>query len=615
MRSGFSSKCVLSFLVLSLWCVVSSPAFAAGSVHALTLYGAPKYAPDFAYFDYANPAAPKGGEMRLAAAGTFDSLNPYIIKGVSAPGLGMLFQTLMSASDDEVFSRYGQIAESVEMPDDRSFVIFNLRPKARWHDGKPVTAEDVAWTFRTLLDKGHPFYRSYYGHVKAVKVESPTRVRFDFDMAGNRELPLIISEMPVLPRHFWEGKDFGATTLDKPLGSGPYRIKSVDTGKRIVYERVPDWWAADLPVNKGLYNFDTISYDLFRDETVLLQALFSGVYDFRQENIAKSWATAYDQRPVREGLIKKEEIKHSLPAGMQGFAFNTRRAIFKDPKVREALNLAFDFEWSNKQFAYGAYKRTRSYFENSDLSSTGLPEGRELEILTAYKGKIPDSIFTTPYAPPKTDGSGNLRENLSKARTLLKEAGWAVGKSGLLEKDGVPFKFEFLSHSETFERWISPFLANLKKLGIEGSFRVVDAAQYQKRMDSFDFDMTNGLFPQSLSPGNEQRDFWGADKADVNGSRNIIGIKDPVVDALIAGLVAAPTREDLAAHAKALDRVLLSGHYVIPNWHTDHYRVAYWDKFGRPEVTAPYGLGVPETWWQDAEKAAKISHAAPTSGQ
>lgn len=582
-------------------------------VHALALHGAPKYAADFQHLDYVNPQAPKGGEMRLAAAGTFDTLNSFIIKGIAAPGISMIYQTLMSNTEDEAFSEYGQVAESVEMPDDRSFVVFNLRPAARWQDGQPLTADDVVFSFDTLMKKGHPFFHSYYSHVKEAVAENPHRVKFVFDMVGNRELPLIIGQMMVLPKHYWEGRNFEETTLVPPLGSGPYKIKSVDAGKRIVYERVKDWWAKDLPINRGQHNFDTITYDVYRDETVLLQALFAGAYDFRLENIAKAWNTGYDQKPVREGLIKKEEMRHEVPSGMQAFVFNTRRPIFQDAKVREALGYAFDFEWANKQFAFGTYARTKSYFDNSELASSGLPQGRELEILEKYRGQVPDEVFTAPFANPVTDGSGaGVRANLSQAKKILTAAGWRPGKDGVLSKDGVKLKFEILVDSPTFERWINPFISNLKKIGVEASLRVVDAAQYQNRMDGFDFDMTISVFGQSLSPGNEQRDFWGSDKADVKGSRNVIGIKNPVVDELIGLVVTAPDRAELVARVHALDRVLLWNHYVIPQWHIGYHRLAWWDKFGRPAVAPKYGLGVPETWWHDAEKAARIAEKSPT---
>jgi microcin C transport system substrate-binding protein len=407
------------FTLALLLCVLflSTAAFATtiNPLPGIAMHGTPKYAADFKNLEYVNPDAPKGGGLHLAAEGTFDSLNPYVIKGVPAPGIGMVYQTLMASTEDEAFSEYGLLAATTEMPEDRSWVVFNLRPEARWNDGKPVTAEDVVWSFNTLMDKGHPFYKAYYANVKSAVAESPTRVKFTFNMAGNRELPLIMGQMPVLPQHFWEGKDFAKSTLEMPLGSGPYRVKSFDAGRRITYERVKDWWAKDLPIVKGQYNFDTIIYDLYRDETVLLQAFFSGNYDFRQENVAKSWNAEYDQPPVRQGLIKKEEIHHSIPAGMQSFAFNIRRPMFQDARVRQALGYAFDFEWSNKQFAYSTYKRTQSYFANSELASSGLPTGRELEILQKFKGQVPDDLFTKEFTLPKTSGSGqDMRQNLAR---------------------------------------------------------------------------------------------------------------------------------------------------------------------------------------------------------
>lgn len=582
-------------------------------VHALAMHGDPKYPVDFTHFEYTNPDAPKGGTLHLAAMGTFDNLNPFILKGVAAPGSDLPFLTLLTNSSDEAFTEYGMLAQSIEMPEDRGQVTFNLYPEARWHDGQPLTADDVVWTFNTLMEKGHPFYKAYYANVKEVTAEGKHRVTFKFNMTGNRELPLIMGQMPVLPKHAFAGKDFAETTLQPIVGSGPYKIKSVKDGSRITYERVKDWWAKDLPVVKGQYNFDGIVYDLFRDETVLLQALFSGNYDVRVENIAKAWNEEYDnQRAVKEGWIKREEIPHSLPAGMQGFAFNIRRDIFKDPQVRAALNYAFDFEWSNKKFAGGKYKRTDSYFENSELAAEGLPTGQELEILEPFRAQLPETVFTEVYKNPVTNGSGHdVRRNLATAKDMLVKAGWQVGKTGTLEKDGKPFKFEILLNSDSFLRWIGPMIENLKRLGVEASVRVVDTAQYQNRMDTFDFDMVVATFGQSLSPGNEQRDFWGSEKADVNGSRNIIGIKSPVVDALIDKIIVAPDRETLIATSRALDRVLLSGHYVIPNWHINYHRVAYWNKFGHPAVAPKYALGITNTWWYDADKAAKLKTIAP----
>ena len=575
----------------------------------VAMHGTPKYAADFKNLDYVNPNALKGGEIRLAVSGTFDSLNPYIIKGIAAPGVTMVYQTLMANTEDEAFSEYGLLAETIEMPKDRSWVVFNLRQQARWNDGLPVTAEDIVWSFNTLMTEGHPFYRAYYANVKSVVAESPYRVKFTFNMAGNRELPLIMGQMPILPKHYWEGKDFAKSTVEIPLGSGAYKVKSVESGRRIIYKRVVDWWAKDLPIVKGMYNFDTIVYDVYRDETVLLQAFFSGDYDFRHENVAKSWNAGYDQPPVRDGLIKKEEVSHGLPAGMQSFAYNLRRPMFQDARVRQALGYAFDFEWSNKQFAFGKYKRTQSFFANSDLASSGLPIGREMEILQKFKGRIPDEVLTKEFSVPKTSGSGqDVRKNLGTARKMLEDAGWLIGKSGMLEKNGQPFKFEILVDSDMFGRWINPMISNLKKLGIAANLRVVDATQYQNRINTFDFDMTVANFGQSLSPGNEQRDFWSSAKADVNGSRNIIGIKNPVVDELIDMIVSAPDRDELVARTRALDRVLLWNYYVIPQWYLDYFRLAWWDKFGRPVISPKYGLGVVETWWYDAEKVAKIDN-------
>lgn len=580
-------------------------------VHGLSMYGDLKYPADYAHFDYVNPDAPKGGILRLAERSTFDSLNPFILKGKAAPGLGLTFDTLMVSSDDEAFAEYGLLAESVEMPEDRSYVVFNLRPQARFHDGKPVTADDVVFTFKTLMEKGNPFYRAYYADVKDAVAESATRVKFTFKAAGNRELPLIMGQMQVLPKHAWADRDFSSANLTPLTGSGPYKVDKVDPGRKITYTRVKDWWAKDLPFAKGRYNFDTVTFDLYRDQSVLLQALFAGEYDVRQENIAKAWSSEYNHPAVTKGLIKKEEIKHEIPTGMQGFAYNTRRAFFKDARVREALNYAFDFEWSNRQFAAGAYKRTASYFENSELAARGKPEGRELEILQALAKKYPDAVparaLSDAYANPKTSGSGSdIRANLATAKKLLAEAGWTVDAKGALTREGKPFRFEILLHDAAFERWAQPFAGNLKKLGITATLRTVDPTQYQNRLDSFDFDMTVGTFGQSLSPGNEQRDFWGSDKVKENGSRNLAGVSNPAVDDLIDQIINAPDRAELVARTHALDRLLLWNFYVVPHWHIDRHRVAYWNRFGHPATPAKYSLGIVDTWWYDAEKAVKL---------
>lgn len=595
---------VLAAAVLDPWGALAQEA---RPRHAIAMHGEPKYGPGFKNFDYADPDAPKGGDVRLAAIGTFDNLNPYILKGVAAVGLGGLFETLMTSSDDEAFTKYGLLAESIEVPDDRSWAAFTLRAEARWHDGRPVTPEDVIWSLETLKTKGHPFYRTYFANIAKAERTGERSVRFTFSGGENRELPLIAGELPILPRHYWEGREFGKTTLKPPLGSGPYRVKSLDPGRSITYERIKDYWGAEIPVNKGRNNFDTIRYDYYRDTTVALEAFKSGGYDFRIENTSKDWATAYDAPPVRQGLIKLEEIRHQRPTGMQAFVFNTRREIFRDPRVRRALAFAFDFEWSNKNLFYGQYTRTESYFSNSELASTGLPGPEELKILEPLRGQIPDQVFTETYKPPASDGSGNIRRNLRQGLSLLKQAGWVFKDRKLVKAEtGLPFSFEILLSQPVWERIALPFVKNLERFGIEARVRTVDAAQYQKRTENFDFDMTVDVFGQSLSPGNEQRDLWGSEAAGRQGSRNTIGIRDEAVDRLIELVISAPDRDSLIHRTRALDRVLLWGHYLIPHWHIRSFRVAYWDKFGRPPTNPKYDLGF-DTWWIDETKVAALA--------
>ena len=569
--------------------------------HGVTFYGDLKYDEDFEAFEYVNPDSSKGGVFKLSRIGTFDSFNPFIIKGVPAAGVGLVYETLMESSSDEIFSEYGLLAQWVTVAPDMSFVEYKIRDEARWHDGKKITPEDVIWTFNTLIEKGNPFYKAYYGDVDTVVDLGGGIVRFQFkDGVENRELPLILGQMPVLPKHFWDGKDFSKSSLEKPLGSGPYQIKEFDPGARIRYERVDNHWAKDLSIYKGRYNFQEIEFIYFRDDTVALQAFLSGDVDARQENTAKTWATSYTGEGVKSGEITLAEIPHSLPTGMQGFIYNIRRPIFQDKAVREALSYAFDFEWSNEKFAYGAYKRTHSYFSNSELASYGLPQGKELEILESYKEQLPIEVFEEEYMPPKSDGSGNNRALLRRGMMVLDEAGWALGNDRVREKDGVKLQFEIITQNPAFERWFAPFIQNLKRMGVEARLRVLDTAQYSNRITSFDYDMTIGVFPQSNSPGNEQRDFWHSEKADMEGSRNLIGIKDDVVDALVEKIISAQDREELVASCRALDRVLLWNHYLIPNWHINVWRVAYWDnKLELPEITAPYGLGMIDTWWVD----------------
>jgi microcin C transport system substrate-binding protein len=574
--------------------------------HAIAMHGAPKYGPDFTHLDYVNPDAPKGGTIRLGQRGTFDSFNQYIPKGTA--GRSSSIESLMLHSRNEPFTMYGLIAESIEWPEDRSWVAFTLRPEARWHDGRPITVEDVVWSFETLKTKGHPFYRFYYGSVDKAEKVGERKVKFIFSESGNRELPLIVGELPILPKHYWEaeGRDFEKTTLEPPLGSGPYRVADFEAGHHIVLERVEDYWGQDLPINRGQDNFDRIRTDYYFDETAIRLAINSGDIDYREENQAKAWALEYDVPAVRDGWLNKVEIPHRRPTGMSAFVMNTRRSVFRDARVRRALAYAFDFEWTNRNIFFGQYNRTDSYFSNSELAATGLPQGEELEILERYRGRIPEEVFTTVYTVPSTDGSGWPRENLKRAFELLAEAGWLVEDMKLVNAETKQqMTFEILYVSLDLERVVLPFIRNLRRLGIATRPRFVDTSQYINRLRSFDFDMIISGWPESDSPGNEQRDFWSSSAADQPASRNRIGIKDPVIDELIEFLIVAPTRESLIARTRALDRVLLWNHFVIPTWSLRRQRILYWDKFSRPEQPAKSGTSW-SRWWFDPVKAARL---------
>ncbi len=572
--------------------------------HAIAMHGEPKYSKNFENVEYINPNSIKGGSIVRSAIGTYDSFNPFILKGTSAAGIGGLYETLTTGSSDEAFTEYGLLAETIEWPDDRSWVSFTLRKEAYWHDGKKITADDVVWTFNTLMEKGHPFYKYYYGDVKEVVKEQENKVRFNFTTNTNKELVLIVGQLPVLPKHYWENKNFEETSLEIPIGSGPYKIKSFDSGRSITYELDQNYWGfgASIPIKIGKDNFGTIRYDYYKDRGIEREAFKSGEIDFFSENSSKEWATAYDINAVNEGLIKKELISHENPQGMQGFAFNIRKDKFKDRRVRKALSYAFDFEWSNKNLFFDAYKRTDSFFENSELASSGLPSKKELNYLNPYFDVLPKEVFTEEYTNPVTDGSGYMRMQLQEASKLLEESGWELVDGKLLHSSTKePFEFEILLRSPAFERIVFPFKDNLEKLGITAEVRTIDSAQYQKRMETFDFDMVVQTFGQSLSPGNEQRNFWGSDAADTEGSRNVVGIKNYAVDGLIESLINANDREELITITKALDRVLLWNYYVIPQWHISSYRVLYWDFFDQPKIKPKYSLGF-DTWWINQNK-------------
>ncbi|HEY4249776.1 MAG TPA: extracellular solute-binding protein [Roseomonas sp.] len=573
--------------------------------HALSLLGEPALPKDFTHWPWVNPDAPKGGEIVLTALGSYDSLNPYILRGTPAVGTGRLYDTLLRDSTDEPSTAYAHLAAQIELPADGLWVAFTLHDAARWHDGRPITAEDAVWTFQTLRQQGRPFYRAYWGDVAECVAEGPKRLVFRFRSNENRELPLILGQMPVLPKHWWEGRDFARPLLEPPLGSGAYRIERLDPGRGVVYRRVEDYWGRDLPTMRGTANWDSIRYDYYRDNTVALEAFKAGQIDFRTENVARDWATAYDFPAVRRGLVKRDELRHEIPTGMQCFAMNLRRPLFQDARVRRALIEVFDFEWMNTNLFYGKYSRTTSYFSNSDLASSGVPQGAELAVLEPFRAQLPPALFTEPYALPVTDGSGNNREALRRALALLREAGWVVRDRRLVDAQGQPFQFEILLNGATFERVALPYVQVLERLGITARVRTVDPAQYQVRTDAFDYDMTVDVIPQSTSPGNEQRDFFTCAKAQENGSQNVAGFCNPVVDQLVELVINAPDRDALVARTRALDRVLLWNNYVIPNWHLRAFWIAWWDKFGRPARNPRYDIGL-DSWWIEAARVGAI---------
>lgn len=588
--------------------------------HGASLMGEPKYPKDFARFDYVNPDAPKGGTLRMAMTGTFDSFNPVIIKGNPVYGLGQVYQALMTGSLDEASTEYGAIAEALAWPADFSSVTYRLNPRARWHDGKPITAEDVVWSFQ-VQKENNPRVSSYYRHVVKAEKTGDREVTFTFDAPGNRELPQIVGQLTVLPKHWWEGtgpdgkkRSITETTLEPPLGSGPYRVKRFETGRSITYERVKDWWGAKEPANIGTNNFDEIRYEYFRDDSVSLEAFKGDVYDLRIESSAKNWATAYDVPPRNDGRMTLELLPSRGLGIMQAFVPNLRREKFADPKVRLALSYTFDFESTNRALFFGQYKRIASYFQPTELASSGVPQGRELEILREAEkaGPVPREVFDKPFANPTAADQSGARANLREALRLFAEAGW-VAKNGKLvsQKTGEPFTVEFLADSPAFERVAVRWAEDLAKIGITMTVRVVDSAQYENRVRQFDFDVISDIWAQSLSPGNEQMDFWGSAAADQEGSRNTPGIKDKAVDFVISKIVYAHDRDELVAATRALDRILLWNHYLVPAWGMDGVRVARWNRFDHPDLklTLSPASAIPMLWWWDAAAAAKTGAA------
>jgi len=594
----------------------SDAAIAAEAKHGLSAFGDLAYPPDFQHFAYVNPDAAKGGTFSLMGWGgvtTFDSLNNYILKGDAAQGLELLFDTLMTRAADEPDAAYGLVARGAEVAPDGMSVTFTLRPEAKFNDGSLLTADDVVFSFEMLKTKGHPIYAQTLADVVKAEALDPHTVRYTFKGSLTRDLPLTVADLPIFSKAYYTKHDFAQTTLDPPLGSGPYTVGDVKQGRTISYKRNPNYWATDLPVNRGRWNFDEIRFEYFRDRTAGMEAFKAGTYDFREEFTSKVWATEYDFPAIRAGKVKKEVLPDETPSGTQGFFLNTRREQLKEPLVRKALDLAFDFEWTNRNLFYSLYTRTQSYFENSRMKAMGEPSEPERNLLENLATQVSPETLGPAYLPPKTDGSGSIRDNLEQAGKLLDQAGWTIKNGVRVDAKGEPLKLEILNFEPAFERVTAPFVKNLQLLGIDASMRMVDPAQYQRRLKSFDFDITTERYQMRNTPGVELRSYFGSAAASMDGSLNLAGITDPAVDALIERVIAAKSRDELETAARALDRVLRAGHYWVPHWYKASNTVAYWDKFSRPATKPRFDRGILDTWWYDSAKAAKLSAAVATT--
>ena len=592
----------ISYLTLGLILVIFSSInklYAAN--HGISVFGDLKYPKNFQHFDYVNPDAPKGGQIKYGVAGTFNNLNPFILKGISADGINMIFDSLMESAADEISSKYGLIAQSAHLTKDKKAIIFVLRQEARFHDGSKITADDVVFSFNKISQEGHPSYQILYQDVANATKINDYKVKFTFKNPNNRELPGIIASLPILSEKYYSNVDFNKTTLISPLGSGPYQVNNVDKGKSITYERVKDYWGKDLAVNKGRHNFNEIIYDYYLDANILVEAFKSGNFDFRQENISRKWFTAYDIDKVKDGQIIKKEIEHNLPTGMQAFILNLRKEKFQNKALRKALNYAFDFEWAKEKIFYGSYKRTNSFFVNTEFASHDLPQGSELKILTKLKENfphdVPDELFKEIYQNPRTDASGYSRQNLLKAKEILEQSGYYIKNGKLIDpKTQKTVEIEFLIASKAFLMVIAPMKKNLAKIGIKSKIRLVDENQYKIRINEFDYDIIVSVFGQGLIPGNEQYAYWHSSLKDIQGSRNISGVKNEAVDYLLHKIINAKTKTDLKSYTKALDRILLWNFYVIPQWYNNKYRILYKNKFNTPKINPPYSIAI-DSWW------------------
>jgi microcin C transport system substrate-binding protein len=589
--------------------LVSAGAAADNGKHGLSVFGELKYPADFKHFEWVNPDAPKGGRLAtigIVARTSFDSFNNFILKGDPAQGLESLYDSLMARALDEPDAMYGLVAHSAEVAPDRRAVVFRLRPEAKFADGSPLTADDVVFTLDTIKEKGHPIYRIQLKDVVKAEAVDPRTVRYTFTGSQTRDLPLVVAALPILPKAYYATREFDQTTLDPPLGSGPYRLADFKSGAFVSYKRREDYWAKDLNVNRGRFNFDELRYEYYRDRTAELESLKAGAFDLREDFTARDWVTAYDIPAVKEGRLVRLTIADERPAGAQGFFLNMRRAKFSDVRVRKALDYAFDFEWTNNNIFYGLYSRTESFFENSDMKATREPSPAELALLEPFRDHLPAEVFGPPYTAPVSDGSGQDRKLLREAGRLLGEAGWTVKEGKRVNAKGEAFELEFLIVDPSTERILTPYVKNLQGIGIVPTIRRVDPAQYERRRKSFDFDAVTTRYALALTPGLELRSFWSSESAKTDGSYNLAGISHPAIDALIAKVTEAKSRDELRTATRALDRVLRAGHYWVPHWHRPFHYLAYWDKFGRPAVKPRYDRGVVDTWWYDAEKATKL---------
>jgi microcin C transport system substrate-binding protein len=593
-------------IALAVLIAADAPAFAEPR-HGLSAFGELKYPERFSHFDYVNPDAPKGGRLSMigtAGVTTFDSFNNFILKGDAAQGLGFLFDSLMTRAFDEPDAIYGLVASSAEVAPDGKSVVFHMRPESKFADGSPVTAEDAVFSFETLKEKGHPSFALALHDVVKAEALSPHTVRYTFEGELTRDLPLNVGTLPLLSKAYYTQHSFDQTSLDRPLGSGPYAIADFKPGRFVTYKRRPDYWAKDLNVNRGRFNFDELRYEYYRDRNLELEGLLSGIFDLREEFTSVNWATSYNVSAVKDGRLIRLTLPDERPSGAQGFFINTRRDKFKDPRVREALGLAFDFEWSNKNLFFGLYDRTHSFFQNSDMMAVGPPSAEELELLEPFRNRLPQEVFGEPYVPPVTDATGRNRKNLRRAKNLLTDAGY---KSYQRRGKGKVLDVEILTFSPSFTRIINPYIKNLRKIGIKASLRRVDPAQYQRRIKSFEFDVITQRYSMNLTPSVELKSYWGSDAAKIDGSFNLAGISDPVVDALIDKVIVAKNREELVTATRAIDRVLRAGHYWVPHWYKASHNLAFWNKFSRPAIKPKYDRGVVATWWYDPAKAAKLN--------